>query len=142
MIERRSFLRQLVGRDEPSGPEATRIRLRELWTLTDPVMAELKPMLVSGVALVRRGDRLCARHAGVRVVDICGLREPGAAVVGRFNGHATLGAIAADLGEERTWPHERAFALARELFLQLVAHRVSVPANAPVERRVVQSVSR
>lgn len=144
-MERRSFFRELIGQSDRARGRyvpVRRFRLEDFPRLPDSVLADIVPTLVEGVALVGRDQRLSAKRAGSDdAIDLGGSGDLKAAIVERFDGTSTLSAIAAHLASSGEQSPEQSFAVVKDVFLECVRLRVSVPAHSlPVRQRVTRSI--
>jgi hypothetical protein len=98
-------------------------------------MSELIPRILSPWTIDVEGKGLRARNLETgESIELLPSTAENLVAVKQFDGRTSLGAagkgIAADLG----WPDEEGFALARDLFLNLVGRRICLPGNAPKPR--------
>lgn len=104
--------------------------LAPLGTMPDEELADLTPAIAPGCEILVREGAVWARRPGLAVpVRILAMTPSGLCAFNAMNGATTVGEIAGAVAAETGWPHDRAFAFARGLFLYLVSLRVCVPAE-------------
>jgi hypothetical protein len=131
-MERRWFFRRIAGEglaliEELSG--RPQLRLDDLGHVPDEAVFALKPMFVPGVTVFADAGRMLGRRPGRDPVDLYALDDAGTFVLSRFDGWSPLGDVAAELVSARKWSEAEARALARDVFLRLVALGLCAPTN-------------
>lgn len=132
-MERRRFFRQFLA-ESVSYCEALsgkpQMRLADLWTVPDSVLADLAPAVIADFELVDVDTRLCARNKGSgRVIDLGTADDSRAFAVRCFDGSATAAAVASRVSEQYGCDSTHAFSLVKEIFLKTVRLGVCLPVN-------------
>ena len=139
MIERRHFFRRLVA-EGFSFTEAVagtpQFRLSDLAELPDELLFDLRPALAANVTRVETGERVCVRRGDAgALVDVCAATDPGALLLERFDGAATLDAIANDVAETLAIDASTVRRTSRDMFVRLSRLGLAVPMNALSDAR-------
>jgi hypothetical protein len=86
-------------------------KIPDLGILPDELLELLTPVVTRPIQAI-----------GLGAADATAMR-----VAALFDGQRTLGAVAAQVGEERGWDEHHSFAYVRGVFLHLVAHGLCLP---------------
>lgn len=119
----RSFVRELIGiAEEVRG--RPQLRLDELEALPDATLRDLCPLLSAAYRL--DGNRIMEGAD-----EVCALDDLGRFVVGRFDGHRTIAAIARDAAATFSLDAQAALRAVRTIFVALAKPMICIPSNTP-----------
>jgi hypothetical protein len=122
--ERAAALRRL--RDVPQ------LSLADLPKLPPPVLASVKPRVLTGVSIVPVEGRVFAElPGGSQPVPLFPMDPATLAIFNRFNGRNSVGQVAEAVCAESRLAPEAAFMAVRAMFLRLTSLGVCVPSNVP-----------
>jgi hypothetical protein len=108
--------------------ELPALALGELGTLPDKELAELTPAIVPGCGIsVLEGAVWGLPPGSETPVRLLATTRSGLRAFNAMDGRTNIREIARLVAAETGWPHDRAFAFARGLFLHLVGLRVCTP---------------
>ena len=136
---RRRFLKRLVTRNQdrmpsrqsvPSADKKPWLRLEDLATLPESLLAQIKPGPVNPLQLTESAGWVEVWNAGgASPILSFPPGSPESFLVQRFSGKLTLGDAARSLAETTCCGRARAFAETRDVFLEMVRKGLFVPIN-------------
>jgi hypothetical protein len=135
-ISRRNFFTTVAAElrflaNEASGASA--VRIPTLGVMTDSQLMDFIPQMLPGYEIEMRGKEVWGKLAGWSAPNfLFHLDHLSAFCFNQVNGNNSLKAIAEAIAEENALPFERAFAVARGMFLTLVRAGVCLPIDNPL----------
>jgi hypothetical protein len=106
------------------------LRLGDLPSLTDEVVAQIVPAIVPEAMVEIRDEHVFVRLTTGGVVSLFSCTDEDTLAFNRFDGMTTIAQASEELAESMSWSREQAFTRVRGLFLRLAGLGVCVPTNA------------